>query len=205
MAGVARAAGLAGTPAGGIEPREMIAPAPAPMTPDARPLVERSALSGAARGVERDAVAVAVAAAADRLARPSRALPCRDDDRHVALPQAVLRLPMGFARQSRRRSAGDTDGADLRPATGGEADRDGDPGADRRRADPGRARGAWRPGAADDRLRAAAGLWFSVPVRLPQLHAVDGVRAAGVRAVAAARAGGALSAAGGAVPGRSRR
>ena len=56
---------------------------------------------------------------------------------------------------------------------GGEADRAGDPAADRRRLAVGRARGA-RPHSADRAVRAAVRLQPSVPVRLRQFRAVDG-------------------------------
>ena len=108
--------------------------------------------------------------------------------------QRYLRLRMGADRQSRHRPARPAAGAADRARAGGEADRHADPAADRRRPALGRARGPW-PGAADRPVRPALRLQLSLPVRLRELRAGDGARAARLRPVAAAGAAGQAAAA----------
>ena len=103
------------------------------------------------------------------------------------LADRLVRFPLAADRQSRDRHPRPDFRADPGARTHRQADRAVDPAADRRRLAVDRARGAWAH-PRDRLVRAAARLLLPAAVRLRQFHAVDGARAADVRAVAADRA-----------------
>ena len=133
------------------------------------------------------ALAVPAGAAVGRLARPHGPLPGRTRCRALARSAALLQLSLASDRQSGGRLAGRALVEAGRAGNGGQADRDEHPAADRRRVPVGRAGGS-SPPAADRVVGAAVRVRPSVPVRVRQLHAVDGARLPCLRAMAAARA-----------------
>ena len=150
----------------------------------------KSALAaGARRAADDGALALSADPAAGRPVRPYGPLSGRARPRALAVAAAILQLPLGGDRQSRGRSAG----MPLAPLIGLEPAVKlivtADPAADRRRLPVGRARGS-RARSADRLFRPAVHLRLSVPVRLRQFRAVDGVGVPRLRAVAAARAAG---------------